>query len=53
MDYKYYGHAWCKVKTSNIKKNLVWDLETLDVWGTYVALMILTIISFALLCTTK
>jgi hypothetical protein len=21
MDYKYYGHAWCKVKTSNINNN--------------------------------
>jgi hypothetical protein len=50
MDRKYDGHAWCKMKTSNIKKILVWDLEATSAWGTYVALTILASISFVLLC---
>jgi hypothetical protein len=50
MDRKYDGHAWCKMKTSNIKKILVWDLEATGAWGTYVALTILASISFVLLC---
>jgi hypothetical protein len=48
MDHKYDGHAWCKMKTSNIKNSF--GLGATSAWGTYVTLTIFASISFALLC---
>jgi hypothetical protein len=53
MNCKYDGHAWCKVKTSNIKIVWVWDLKTLGAWGTCIEIMIPASISSTLLFETK
>jgi hypothetical protein len=53
MDRKYNGHAWCKVKTSNIKNDFGLGFRNIGAWGTCIVIMILTSISSVLLFEMK
>jgi len=53
MDRKYNGHAWCKVKTSNIKNGFGLGFRNIGARGTCTAIMILTSISSILLFKMK
>jgi hypothetical protein len=46
MDKKYNGHAWCKVKMTNIKNPCGLILKALNVWPIFIVKMVLVLCFF-------